>query len=97
MMTFAKRNLTVGAMLSVAVLAFPATAWSYTDEQQQACSGDAFRLCSSDIPDIGRVTACMVRRQSELSAGCRVYFRHDESSTKARRPHRLRQRTASEG
>lgn len=56
---------------------WPAAAWAYTAEEQAACSDDAFRLCSAEIPDVDRVTACMVRRQSQLSPGCRVYFGPD--------------------
>ncbi|MGZ5874511.1 MAG: hypothetical protein ACXWKP_20615 [Bradyrhizobium sp.] len=56
---------------------WPAASWAYTAEQQQACSDDAIRLCSTEIPDVDRITACMVRQQSELSPGCRVYFRPD--------------------
>jgi hypothetical protein len=48
---------------------------AYTFEEQQACSGDAFRLCSSEIPDVERVTACMVQNREQLSPGCRVFFR----------------------
>jgi len=59
------------------LLVWPAASWAYTAEQQQACSDDAFRLCSAEIPDVDRVTACMVRQQAELSPGCRVYFRPD--------------------
>ncbi|HXI08154.1 MAG: hypothetical protein ACRC1G_08565 [Bradyrhizobium sp.] len=47
----------------------------YTQEQQQLCTGDAMRLCSSEIPDIDRVTACMIARQSQLSDGCKSVFR----------------------
>jgi hypothetical protein len=66
-----------GLMLATAFLVsmWPAAGSAYTPEEEQACSGDAFRLCSSDIPDVDRVTACMVRQQSQLSPGCRVYFR----------------------
>ena len=39
------------------------------------CTGDAMRLCSSEIPDVERVTACMIRNKARLSAGCRAYFR----------------------
>jgi hypothetical protein len=54
----------------------PSTAANaYTPEQQQACTDDAFRLCGADVPDVDRVTACMVRKQSQLSPGCRAYFR----------------------
>ena len=35
------------------------------------CTGDAFRLCSSEIPDIPRVTACMIKNRASLSPGCR--------------------------
>jgi len=54
---------------------FCRASYGYTDDQQQACTGDAFRLCSSDIPDVDRITACMIRNKSQLSPGCRVFFR----------------------
>ena len=47
---------------------------AYTPEEEQMCSGDAFRLCSSEIPDVDRVTACMIRQRSQLSPGCRALF-----------------------
>jgi hypothetical protein len=81
-------------LLPAVALAFwiwPAAGWAYTAEQQQACMGDAFRLCSSEIPDIERVRACMVRQQSDLSPGCRVYFRPvSESATGSIKPAHLR-------
>jgi hypothetical protein len=52
----------------------PAAGQAYTPEQEQACTGDAFRLCSSEIPDISRVTACMVAKKSQLSLACRAQF-----------------------
>ena len=53
----------------------PTAGQAYTPEQQQACSDDAFRLCGPEIPDVDRVTACMIARKDELSPGCRVFFR----------------------
>jgi hypothetical protein len=41
------------------------------------CTGDAFRLCSSEIPDVSRVTACMMQRRASLSAGCRAVMDRD--------------------
>ena len=32
---------------------------AYTFEQEQMCSGDAMRLCASEIPNVARITACM--------------------------------------
>ncbi len=82
-------------LLLVAALAptmLPGSSHAYTMEQQQACTGDAFRLCSSEIPDIGRITACMVRNRAQLSPGCRVYFRHgpetDQDPSALRSAHR---------
>ena len=77
---------TYGRLLAVASLA---TLWStassaYTPDQQQACTNDAFRLCSADIPDVDRVTACMVRNKSQLSPQCRVYFGPDPEPEAAR-------------
>jgi hypothetical protein len=60
---------------ALALLMQPTTSYAYTQEEEAACSGDAFRLCSSEIPDVDRVTACMVAKKSQLSPGCRVYFR----------------------
>jgi hypothetical protein len=70
------RNFQLGLMIATA-LSFsmlPSVGRAYTPEQQQACSDDAFRLCSAEIPDVDRVTVCMVRNKSQLSPGCRVYF-----------------------
>lgn len=84
-----------GLMLAMAlsVLLLPDAAQAYTPEQQQACSGDAFRLCGPEIPDVDRVTVCMIRNRSLLSPGCRVYFRSPEPvavpATIARTPVRI--------
>ena len=51
---------------------FISAANAYTQEQEAMCTNDAFRVCSSEIPDIDRVTACMHRNKSQLSAGCRA-------------------------
>ena len=56
------------------LLGMISTASAYTAEQQQLCTDDAFRLCGSDIPDVDRVTACMVKHKSQLSAGCKSVF-----------------------
>ncbi len=67
----------LGLMLATALLVsvWPAASQAYTPEQEQACSGDALRLCGADVPDVDRITACMIRNKSQLSPGCRVFFR----------------------
>jgi hypothetical protein len=76
-------NFQLGLALATALAAsmWSAASHAYTPEQQQACSGDAFRLCSSDIPDVDRVTVCMVRNKAQLSPGCRAFFRPDPVAT----------------
>ena len=49
-------------------------AFEVTAEQQQACEPDAFRLCSSEIPDGARVAACMKANEERLSLPCRAVF-----------------------
>jgi hypothetical protein len=51
-----------------------ALAFTPTQAQRDACTPDAFRLCSSEIPDVSRVTACMVAKKASLSAPCRAVF-----------------------
>ena len=70
-------NFQFGLMLvtALSVSMWSAASQAYTPEEEQACTGDAFRLCSADIPNVDAVTACMVRKQSQLSPGCRAHFR----------------------
>jgi hypothetical protein len=77
MFAFRPRNFQLGLMLATAlsVSMWPAASRAYTPEQQQACSDDALRICSADVPDIDRITACMIRNKDQLSPGCRVYFK----------------------
>jgi hypothetical protein len=88
---FGQPGLMLAIALSVSLLSTATHA--YTPEQQQACSGDAFRLCGPEIPDVDRVTVCMIRNKDQLSPGCRVYFRSPEPAaapvTVARRPVRI--------
>ena len=49
---------------------------AYTPEQEQMCTGDAMRLCGSEIPDVERVTACMIQKRAQLSDGCRAVFQY---------------------
>ena len=77
-MTFFRiRKFQFGLMLTtaLAVSLWPAASQAYTPEQEQACTSDAFRLCSSEIPDVARVTACMASKRSQLSPPCRAQFR----------------------
>jgi hypothetical protein len=69
-------NFQLGLMLAtaLAILMLPTAAEAYTAEGRQACTGDAFRLCSAEIPDVDRVRACLHRNKAQLSAGCRGFI-----------------------
>src|SRR6267154_809762 len=85
MLAVRSRMFQFGLMLAAAlsVYMWPAASEAYTPEEQQACSGDAFRLCSDEIPDVDRVTVCMIRNKSQLTPGCRAFFRPDPEPSEA--------------
>ena len=63
-------TLAVAGSLTV----FAQAANAYTNDQRIACTPDAFRLCSSEIPNIDGITACMRKQKSSLSAACKAVF-----------------------
>ena len=67
-------SIVVAGLLGLAAIALPlrAQALEVTAEQRSACMGDAFRLCSSEIPDVDRVLICMRSHKSSLSDHCRA-------------------------
>src|ERR1700751_1988445 len=73
--TFTKslRKAVLALTITASLAAMTSTqSFAYSAEAQQQCTGDAFRLCSSEIPNIPKITACMYKHRSELSAGCRA-------------------------
>ena len=86
------------ALAALIAAALPTAGHAYTPEQQAACQPDAFRLCGSEIPDIDRVTACMVARRAQLSPECKRFFGPDPQPVTAMpdpvgRPVNIRPRT----
>jgi hypothetical protein len=63
----------------------PASSQEYrgTWEQQMACTPDVWRLCGDQIPDVGRIVACLRQNTPQLSNGCRAVF---ESQANAQQP-----------
>ncbi len=82
-MTFSRSVYGNGGLLIVTSLVFAipvSVSHAYTSEQAQKCSGDAMRLCGAEIPDVDRITACMVKKRAQLSEGCKAVFRVEPSS-----------------
>jgi hypothetical protein len=80
---FRRFQLTIFLTL-IGTATVPALAHAYTEEQQRLCSDDAMRLCSADVPDVERITACMQRQYASLSNGCKSVFRNDKVEATAR-------------
>lgn len=69
-------------------LSFSAYAFEVTEAQKEACTPDAFRLCSAAIPDANQVAACMAANVGNLSPACRAVFRPAVARTGATRGNR---------
>lgn len=76
---------TLFAVVATATALFTSPALAFSSEAQQMCSGDAMRLCASEIPDIPRITACMVRNRHHVSPGCRAVMDREAAAAAAAR------------
>ncbi|MDA9533102.1 hypothetical protein [Bradyrhizobium sp. CCBAU 25338] len=82
-----KKSLAAATLgLALAVLALPRAGFAYTQEEQQACSPDAMRLCSEFVPNVDAITACMIKKKAQLSPQCRVFFRPEPGEVRAGKP-----------
>jgi hypothetical protein len=68
-------GLTLAFVLSLSALS--TQSFAFSAEAQQMCTGDAMRLCSSEIPNISKITACMIKQRASLSSGCRTVLERD--------------------
>jgi hypothetical protein len=86
-------------LLSTALLGAPVSAFAQgTDAQREACTPDAFRLCSQYMPDADRITTCLRDSGSRLSRPCyNVFFppqptvQREQRDPYRRDPYRQRQ------
>jgi hypothetical protein len=88
---FAKRLRQIGSIAALAATLLPSmvSAQPYNADQQRLCSSDAMRLCSTEIPNVELVTACMRKQKASLSDGCKAVFDKQVVSTDApERPQR---------
>ena len=72
------RKVTLALACAASFSAVSSTAsFAFSAEAQQMCTGDAFRLCSSEIPNIPKITSCMIKHRADLSTGCRTILDRD--------------------
>jgi hypothetical protein len=74
--TIRQAGLIVAFAVSISAIS-STSSFAFSAEAQSMCSGDAFRLCSSEIPNIPKITACMIKQRSNLSVGCRTVLDRD--------------------
>jgi hypothetical protein len=75
--TGAARKITLALTFAASFSALSSTSSFAFSAEAQMCTGDAFRLCSSEIPNIPKITACMVKHRSDLSSSCRTVMDRD--------------------
>jgi hypothetical protein len=80
--TIRQAALTLAFVLSLSALS--TQSFAFSAEAQQMCTGDAMRLCSSEIPNISKITTCMIRQRASLSAGCRTVMDRDLAAKKSK-------------
>ena len=80
--TIRQAGLVLAFAVSISALS-STQSFAFSAEAQQMCTGDAFRLCSSEIPSIPKITACMFKNRSSLSAGCRAVMDRDLAAQKS--------------
>jgi hypothetical protein len=70
----------------VVIIARPFPAFAYTQQDADACTPDAFRLCQTAIPDVSRVSLCLAQNKRRLSAACTIVFNRPHSASDRERP-----------
>ena len=48
---------------------------SIRDQEQAACYNDAMTLCKDAVPDEQKIETCMRSKMSQVSAGCKKFFK----------------------
>ena len=86
-----KFHIVSACFIALAFCATPASAAenlaaTVTAEERAACTPDVFRLCSSALPSVKGIVACMKRERPKLSPACAAAFdaRVAKSKTAAR-------------
>lgn len=78
------RQISIALVFAASFSAVSSTSsFAFSAEAQSMCTGDAFRLCSSEIPNIPKITACMFKHRADLSTGCRTVMDRDMAAQKS--------------
>ncbi len=61
----------------------PVAASAESQDEQNACMGDAFSVCGHAIPDRDRVAACLAQNINRISMPCRTVMMRYSKPTNA--------------
>jgi len=63
----------------------PTAVTAQTQEEQQACTDDAYNFCGQVIPDRDRVAVCLHQNLNRISSACRIVMqRYSKSASEPR-------------
>ena len=68
------KTIRKAGIVAAFVLSFSAistSSFAFSAESKRMCMGDVFSLCGSEVPNVSRVTACMIARRASASPGCK--------------------------
>jgi hypothetical protein len=77
-------GLVLGFALSLSALS-STQSFAFSEEARAQCTGDAFKLCSADIPNVPAITACMMKHRAQLSTGCRTVMDKDLAAQRGKK------------
>lgn len=79
----------IGSALVLAGIAFASPVFAEgTPQQRTACMGDAFRFCREDIPNVGKIEACLLQNRERLHPACQAQF--DDAGSSRLQPEHFR-------
>jgi hypothetical protein len=82
--TLSLRTRIASACVALALCSPGTPSAAATAEERAACTPDVFRLCSSEIPSVDRIVACMKQQRSKLSPACAAVFNPPAATTAKR-------------
>jgi hypothetical protein len=66
------KQIAIVTMLTCTLAAGATAALAQSQDEQQACTNDAFQFCQNAIPDRNRVFACLMENRRVISRPCQV-------------------------
>jgi hypothetical protein len=80
------RKVSRPVMVALALSCFATASFALgSADERAACTPDVFRLCSSEIPNVSKIIACMQAKKTSLSPACRAVMDKPSNAPGAKR------------